>query len=256
MASPSQPSNLAFCVKVAGLECGFGSSTSIVVPFPAFPAESAKLQTSSCPFLSPKVDRTRAIARGPMSPFFRSTVEPISTSLVSFFRIEVLSSGTMEPAPAGDPEKLCVTPVGTAVFPPHAEVAKSAPAISISSAILKVGILNLAPNAVMTKPGSKMLLSSPARASDRRPPFKMLKFKKLPKVTIRAVHQADRLPGIRGELGLPATGWVPLAYAARHGPTPLGRGESEAPDKPINGVRREAKVKFRAFCSSWCTRAC
>ena len=78
-----------------------------MVPLPAVPAESSKLQTSSCPFLSPKVDRTSEIARGPMSPFFGSTVEPISTSFVSFFRIEVVSFGTMEPAPAGDPEELC-----------------------------------------------------------------------------------------------------------------------------------------------------
>ena len=46
-------------------------------------------------FWSPKVDRTSEIARGPMSPFFASTVEPMSTSFVSFFKIEVASFGAM-----------------------------------------------------------------------------------------------------------------------------------------------------------------
>ena len=100
-----------------------------------------------------------------MSPFFRSTVEPISTSFVSFFRIEVVSFGTTELPPAEardaeetcDPELLPATPDGTAVFPPHAEVARSAPAVSRSTRLLKVGILNLAPNAVM-KQTSKCLL--------------------------------------------------------------------------------------------------
>ena len=41
------------------------------------------------------------------------------------------------------------------MFPPHADVAKSVPAISTSMRLLKVGILNLTPDAVMTKSGSK-----------------------------------------------------------------------------------------------------
>ena len=59
----------------------------------------------------------------------------------------------MEPAPGA--ETCDVLRVGTVVFPPHAEVAKSAPAISTSTRLLKVGILNLTPDAVMTKSGSK-----------------------------------------------------------------------------------------------------
>jgi hypothetical protein len=87
-----------------------------------------------------------------MSPFFGSTVEPISTSFVSFFRIEVVSFGTMELAPGAE-----TCDVGTGEFPPHAEVAKSAPAVSMSTRVLKVGILNLVPNAVVTKRASKCL---------------------------------------------------------------------------------------------------
>jgi hypothetical protein len=52
-------------------------------------------------------------------------------------------------------ELLPAAPVGTVVFPPHAEVAKSVPAISTSPRLLKVGIRNLAPDAVLTKSGSK-----------------------------------------------------------------------------------------------------
>jgi hypothetical protein len=104
--------------------------------------------------LSPNVERTSEIARGPVSPFFESTVEPISTSFLSFFRIEVVSFGRTELAPAEacdveetcDPESIPATEDGTVVFPPHAEVARSAPAVSRSTRLLKVGILNLAPN--------------------------------------------------------------------------------------------------------------
>jgi hypothetical protein len=79
-----------------------------------------------------------------MSPFFRSTVDPISTSLVSFFRIDVLSTaGTMELAPSAGTS---LAPVGTAVFPPHADVARSTPATKINTRLLNVGILSFAPN--------------------------------------------------------------------------------------------------------------
>jgi hypothetical protein len=76
-----------------------------------------------------------------------------------------VSFGTTEFAPVEacdveetcDPELLPATPDGTVVLSPHAEVARSAPAVSRSTRLLKVGILNLAPNAVVTKRPSKCL---------------------------------------------------------------------------------------------------
>jgi hypothetical protein len=49
-----------------------------------------------------------------------------------------VSVGTTELAAGAE-----TTPDGTVAFPPHAEVASSAPAVSISTRLLKVGILNL-----------------------------------------------------------------------------------------------------------------
>jgi len=43
-----------------------------------------KVAHEQLPFLSPNVEWTSETARGPVSPFFESTVEPISTSFVSF----------------------------------------------------------------------------------------------------------------------------------------------------------------------------
>jgi hypothetical protein len=119
-----------------------------------------------------------------MSPFFGSIVEPISTSLVSFFRIEVVSFGTMELATGAE-----TTPDGTVAFPPHAEVARSAPAVSISTRLLKVGILNLAPNAVVTKRASKCIFH---RLQERATPVHFSKRSGAEKTTKVIIVPRDR----------------------------------------------------------------
>src|SRR5580700_4948064 len=93
-ASPVQPKMSLLSANRTCFEPGFGLSTSIVEPLPAFPALLAKLQTTSCPRFSPKVAWTTESACGPASPFLASTVEPIATSLSSRLRIDVLSDGT------------------------------------------------------------------------------------------------------------------------------------------------------------------
>jgi hypothetical protein len=78
-----------------------------------------------------------------------------------------MSLGTTELAPGVE-----TTPLGTVAFPPQAEVAKSAPAVSISTRLLKVGIPNLAPNVVVYEAAFEVCLSLPASLSDRFPLFK------------------------------------------------------------------------------------
>src|SRR5580700_2197047 len=113
---------------------------------------------------------TRAMERGPVSPFVGSTVEPMTTSFFSFLRIDVLSSGDIARS-WGTPtcnDGLPATALdGTAPLPPHADVARSAPA-SNAARLWKKGILNLAGSAVITGRPSNRLFARPARASDRR----------------------------------------------------------------------------------------
>src|ERR1700729_2439091 len=85
--------------------------------------------------------------RGPLSPLPGSTVEPMTTSFVSFFRIEVMSLGDASFVAA---REKCETafarptlPEGTAPLPPQADNAKSAPVSSSAASLLDNATVNL-----------------------------------------------------------------------------------------------------------------
>ena len=69
----------------------------MVVPLPSTPFESSKLQTRRSFFVNNpwELSGTIEIERGPWSPFLASTVDPMTTSFVSFFRIDVVSAGRL-----------------------------------------------------------------------------------------------------------------------------------------------------------------
>src|ERR1700729_2211606 len=174
-ATPSQPAILLLCANVDGLEPALGSRSSIVVPLPAAPDESSKLQTASSPFGTPYLIGAIERPLGPISPLPGSTVDPMTTFFVSFLRIEVLSAGdasavVRESCDAALPSS--AGPEGTAPLPPHADSAKRAPPVRSSAApLFDNAIVNLTKSLVVSAGPSNRLFGRPARTSDRRHSF-------------------------------------------------------------------------------------